>query len=561
MKRKLVAIGLDGADALLLEKWMSQGYLPNLLKLRQQGGFGHLSNTVNLCDAPEDTTFNDTLWPSFITGCRADTTGYWSATQYDPSSYRVTCDQFDSGYDYQDYPPFYALGDAYKVAVFDIPYAKLSDQVNGLQVLGWGGHFPYSPSVSEPSDLFAELISKYGENSLIFKDDGSWSNLAYIKWECKALQASIAGHVAICCDLLSRDDWDLFLVVFGESHTAGHDLYSYSQPDHPLYPYLMQKWTFPDPLLDAYRALDQAVGDIMTTIPQDSYVVCFSPNGMGPNFSEMLCQVFLPEILYRFNFPGQAAIAPSQIGTPLPPPITNPIRTSWPGNIWVKLHEPNPFKRFIKTWTHKSFLRSRYLGLRSPYSEESRDVGMGWMPAMWFQPLWPTMKAFALPGFPQGNIRINLQNRERDGIVPPAEYETLCEELTQILYRLQDARTSKAIVKKVVRTRRSPMENSAKLPDADLIVYWHEHTTDTIDSPDFGRVGPLEYFRAGSHWNRGFLMAKGVGIEPGSDLPNGDIVDLPPTILDIIGAPIPQHFDGKSLLNCSSPSEKFPLSV
>jgi predicted AlkP superfamily phosphohydrolase/phosphomutase len=343
-------------------------------------------------------------------------------------------------------------------------------------------------------------------------------------------------------------------VVLGESHTAGHDLYCYSQPDHPLYPYLSKKWKSSDPLLEAYEALDSALGHILAEVPQDSYVMCFSPNGMGPNFGELLSQVFLPEVLYRYNFPGQVAIAPGSMGTAPPPPITHPVRTSWAGNIWVKLHEPNPVKKFIKTWTHKSFLRSSHLGLRSPYAAESETIGMGVIPVMWFQPLWPHMKAFAIPGFPSGNIRINLQGREHNGIVLKDEYEALCDQLAQVLYRLQDGRTGEAIVKKVVRTRRTATEDDPKLPDADLVVYWHERITDVVDSPDFGRIGPIEYFRAGSHWNRGFLMAKGPGIEPGSHLPSGEVVDLPPTILELIGAPIPNYFEGKSLLTPSSSS-------
>ncbi|NES45376.1 MAG: nucleotide pyrophosphatase, partial [Moorea sp. SIO2C4] len=47
MKTPVIAIGLDAADPLLLENWMSQGHLKTLNKIRQQGIYGRLNNTVN----------------------------------------------------------------------------------------------------------------------------------------------------------------------------------------------------------------------------------------------------------------------------------------------------------------------------------------------------------------------------------------------------------------------------------------------------------------------------------------------------------------------------------
>jgi predicted AlkP superfamily phosphohydrolase/phosphomutase len=40
----VIAIGLDAVEPSLLEKWMSQGYLKNLSRLREQGIYGRLDN-------------------------------------------------------------------------------------------------------------------------------------------------------------------------------------------------------------------------------------------------------------------------------------------------------------------------------------------------------------------------------------------------------------------------------------------------------------------------------------------------------------------------------------
>ncbi len=130
----------------------------------------------------------------------------------------------------------------------------------------------------------------------------------------------------------------------------------------------------------------------------------------------------------------------------------------------------------------------------------------------------------------------------------PEEYDALCEEITELLYDLQDGRTGKPVVKHVAKTRKFPTDDDPKLPDADLVVLWDQPATDVVDSSQLGRVGPLTHCRAGGHRGEGFLMAKGPGIVPGSDLPKGEVVDLPPTILNLMNAPLPDYFEGKPLI-------------
>lgn len=225
------------------------------------------------------------------------------------------------------------------------------------------------------------------------------------------------------------------------------------------------------------------------------------------------------------------------------------------GAVWRSKYEPNPLKQFIRRWTPGRWLRSSGPDdLASPYELLAHSDGLGWMPAQWYNRLWPKMKAFALPAFAEGLIRINLKGREGRGIVDPSEYDAVCDELTQMLYRLKDGRTGQPLVKKVVRTRQYATEDQddPKLPPADLVVFWQDEATDVVDSPDLGRVGPIPYFRTGGHRPRGFAAIKGPGIDPGSSLPEGaEAVDLPPTILNLMDAPIPDYLDGKPLLNLS----------
>jgi len=44
--KKFVVLGLDGMDYALTEKFLAEGKLPNLIKLRQQGCFKQLTTTI-----------------------------------------------------------------------------------------------------------------------------------------------------------------------------------------------------------------------------------------------------------------------------------------------------------------------------------------------------------------------------------------------------------------------------------------------------------------------------------------------------------------------------------
>jgi len=59
--------------------------------------------------------------------------------------------------------------------------------------------------------------------------------------------------------------------------------------------------------------------------------------------------LFLPELLYRFSFPGEFGIAPGKLGTT--PRKPNEGRAKWgagSGTVWGLKHESNPIKGFLR---------------------------------------------------------------------------------------------------------------------------------------------------------------------------------------------------------------------
>ncbi|MCM5571523.1 alkaline phosphatase family protein [Burkholderiaceae bacterium FT117] len=553
MSQPVIAIGLDAADPVLVERWMDGGHLPNLARIRNAGAYGRLKSTVEFRGEQMELFATEPLWVDFVTGCNPTSSGAWDSTSFSPATGRVRrIDEELPAFD--AFEPFYALGEQRKVAVFDLPITRLSDRVNGIQVLGWGGHFPHTERHSVPRALLSELTERHGRNAIFHKDTGIWWDKEYLKWLDGALASSVRARTAICLDLMERDDWDLFLAVFAEPHTAGHDVYCFSQPDHPLYSALASERPAEDLLLRTYQDVDRAIGEIAAKAPSDAVLMCFSLHGMGPNYSDLLSSVVISELLYRFNFPGSAALGAAGSDSPPGPLITHPRRKSWIGELWTRYNGTSPIARFVRSRLPGSLLKGSYHDLASPFTDQARDEEMLWHPAMWYRPMWPKMKAFALPGFTKGRIRINLRGRDPHGIVEPGDYDALCTEIEGHLRRLRDARSGEPLVKAVYRTRRDSLADDPKLPEFDLDVLWHERITDVVDSPDFGRIGPFPHFRAGGHWNRGFVAAAGPGIAAGTSLPTAAAVDLPATILQFLGCPVPGHMDGVPLFPRKVPS-------
>lgn len=536
MRTPVLVLGLDAGDPVLLERYMGAGHLPALSRLRAEGAYARLT-TFDYCRAEASNT-------TFLTGCAPATHGYWSPFRFHPD-YRVET----TPYEFSDYTPFYGLGPDYRVAVFDMPQSKLSPMVNGVQVLGWGAHSPRCPSHSSPPELFDEIVSRHGAHPTLRKDDvhsvGDTAAVARLK---RDLETGIERRTAACLDLIARERWDLFLTYFGEIHSGQHYLWHLSQPDHPLFPYFGSPGV--DPLLELVQAIDRAVGRIVAAVPPETRVVVFSDHGMESNTTDLPSNVFLPELLYRLAHPGRYGLAkgdPSRAPGPVLKP--SPDR-SWRSTLYGLKHDPNPITRWLRQ--HMDTVRFHYgiekrLGMNSvPLCPD--DCPIGSQPPMWYHPAWPSMEAFALPSFSEGYVRLNVRGREASGIVDPASYAETCDRITAELHRLVNPRTGTPAVRRVVRTRVSADDAGGERPsDADLIVLWDGVPMDVVDHPTVGRIGPVPFKRSGSHVHRGFLMAAGPGIPGGQQIPERHALDIPPTILSLLGAPVPAHFEGTPL--------------
>jgi predicted AlkP superfamily phosphohydrolase/phosphomutase len=139
-------------------------------------------------------------------------------------------------------------------------------------------------------------------------------------------------------------------------------------------------------------------------------------------------------------------------------------------------------------------------------------------------------------------VRINLAGREPEGIVPEEEYESVREELIQLL---SDVRTPEGepVFSEVVR--REAYFDGPHVDDAvDVITV--PRAFETMLSADLkGEVfgPPAEPW---NHKMEGLLVANGEAIEPG-EIDEAHLFDVAPTICSALSIPRSERMDGRAL--------------
>src|SRR5947209_8399351 len=160
------------------------------------------------------------------------------------------------------------------------------------------------------------------------------------------------------------------------------------------------------------------------------------------------------------------------------------------------------------------------------------------------------MRAFALPSFYDGRIRVNLRGREANGIVELADYERVCDELEALVRSCIDPRTGASVVESIDRpARHDPMALDSSL--ADVVVVWAGCPL-AVRAPAYGTIGPVPYRRTGGHTSPyGFVSITGPDVAPG-ELGITSAFDVAPTIYELLADRSPDGISGKSLVDALS---------
>ena len=508
-KRRVLLIGLDSADAELIDAWAAEGHLPTFARLRREGVSGRLGTTAEVMHV--------SAWPTLYTGTTPGQHGMYHAYQVregDQAIHRTEpewCGQ----------PPFWKfLDDAgRKCIVFDAFMDYLLPGFKGLQVVDYGTWTWFGEPGSTPRGALRDIQRRFGRYPA-----PDHSNLVHVPDDTRRFaEQLIAGAETkgrVVQALAREHDWEMMFVTFGEPHGAGHYLWHIGDPDYPTHPAGLAGQNY---VRDVYVAVDKAIGDILAAVGDDTTVIVTSGDGMGPNYSG--CHL-MPEMLHRLGHLYSGSVGGGDASTAAPKKgLLAAVRQAVPLGL------------------RQSVTRCMPRAMRYKLSMKWVNSGTD----------WSRSKLFCIPNSNEAYFRVNLQGREPLGIVHPGtEYQeligSLCEELDQLRNPANGLRAADQIYD-MDRVFTGPRRGD--LPDA--VINWNEkaRVLDAIESPRAGLIRKVpghavSAFYNGNHRANAFMFARGPSLAAGTSLDGGHILDVAPTLLTMLGVDLPRQFEGRA---------------
>jgi predicted AlkP superfamily phosphohydrolase/phosphomutase len=478
---RVIMIGLDAADLDFIRA--SQMSLPNLRRLLETGALQRLrSRSAEL--------FPASVWPTFYTGTEPGRHGVYYPLQWDRESMSLR-----PAIDLLHCEPFWNDLErrGYRVVALDVPTAWRSRLRRGIEITDWATHEETQGFTVHPPELEPEIRRRFGGRS-IGPEIPVQKSLTQLKRLRSEVVTSAARKGALVRWLLTRNDWDFFITVFGETHRGGHLFWPVStEPGDAT--------RRPDgALLDCYQAVDQALGDIVQLcLDGNTTLVVFSVHGMGPDTSQ---DHFTRTIMDRINEQFGARGGPN-----------GSAATSSPRSVMRTLRERLP--------PRLQHAIGRVVPLRWKDAVVNRAVTSGFD--------WARTPGLAILGGVTGFVRFNLRGREKAGMLEPGSksHRTYTHWVQEAVLGWRIGDTGDSLVKEVALTSEEfGGERSVYLPD--LVLSWSDRRSASRIKSD--RLGVIDLKpptgRTGNHRPEGFAIVIDPRSQRGGSAPDGTIVDL-----------------------------------
>jgi predicted AlkP superfamily phosphohydrolase/phosphomutase len=370
-------------------------------------------------------------------------------------------------------------------------------------------------TITYPADLFQDILQAVGDY-VLYPDPGQAYSDSGVDAFLDRLYRTTDIRVRTFDYLRAREAWDFAMIVFNGTDTICHALWKYMDPEHPLHdPSRYAKYG--SAIRDYYQLIDKHLATIVEGLDEDTTLVIMSDHGFGPFHKFIHVNNWLME-------QGLMRVRPG---------------------LRPRLKESLFHLGFAPMNVYDMLMR---LGLGALKREVVRGQGQGLLKTLFlsFEDVdWSQTRAYSLGNV--GQIYVNLAGREPLGCVQPgAEYEQVRENIIARLWELRDPETGEGVVEAVYR--REEIYNGDQLEHApDILFLPRRLEYFGFGEYEFGSHKIIEAMKrgiSGTHRMDGVFLAYGGGVQPGVVFEDAQIVDLAPTILHLMGEPVPEHMDG-----------------
>ncbi len=499
MSRVLV-IGIDGATLDLLGPWAEAGDLPNLGRLMAEGTYGPLESTLPPVTAP--------AWPTFATGKNPGKHGVFDFIR--PTGGQFELVNASSLRAATLWEILSAAGS--RVGIMNVPITYPPKPVNGFVIGGMlspaGGAFTY------PHDL----LGRYEEDlqpyriapSVQYKEGNEESFIADL-----VELVDRRGQYAL--RLMEDHRYEFLMFHFQATDVLQHALWKLVDRSHPRYDGDAALRHGPR-FQSVFRRIDDTVGQMMDRLDDESTVIVMSDHGFGPLHYTVNVNLFLLD-RGLLQLKGGAW---TQLKT-------NLFRAGLtPASFW-HLIERVGLQNYV--WQVSKSTRNRIVSRFLSFD----DVD------------WGRTVAYSIGHV--GQIYLNRKGREPDGIVGPGEeYEVARRRVMEELQGLRHPESGESLVDDLVpgdRVVHGPY--ASRGADLHLVLDGYRAIAFPLFAADHRIITSQIRGDSGCHRRHGLLIAWGEGIRPGGDVTGARIMDLAPTILHLMGLPVPDDMDGRVL--------------
>jgi predicted AlkP superfamily phosphohydrolase/phosphomutase len=488
--QNLTVIGLDSATFDVVDPMLAAGELPNLSRACSAGARGVLRSTTH--------PLTPHAWATIVTGVNAGRHGIWDFTERDETGHQL---RLVNG-SFRRAPAIWdRLGRAgRRVGVVNVPFTWPAPEVEGFAIAGFDAA-SREQGLTYPESLRDELRRRFGSLEL----DNRFP-LTNGRVDLDLVRRAAEQKVEIVTWLVERFDPELLLVVFMAADHIHHLCWTDWESDG-----------LASPVADVYRILDEAVGALLALGEPGGNAMVISDHGAGPLHGVINLNAWLASEGYLDYASGGGVVGRKLLGDALQ------LRRYLPERLRYAAKQRLPGLR-------------EHTQLRADYTVVD----------------WSKTRAFAYGTF--GNIVLNVRGREREGIVEPDECDSLLAEIGGRLLELRGPAGERIVAQVHRREDLFYGPELGKVPD--LLVEFDRYAwlgkgnlktrAETLWDEIEVEAGSERSY-VGSHRHEGVAIVSGPAAAPGAAL-GGELVDVAPTILYLLGEPIPSDLEGRVLV-------------